>query len=62
MEKVDDPLYTGLTFGLRAGWKYIMGKVYLEPSLGYVLSKSSAYMMPLTPLGWQIGMNFGLAF
>ncbi|MDR0600285.1 MAG: hypothetical protein LBG84_09450, partial [Treponema sp.] len=25
MEKVDDPLYRGLTLGLRAGWKQMMG-------------------------------------
>jgi hypothetical protein len=63
MEDADDPLYTGLTFALRTGWKHIMGKVFLEPSLGYVVSKSGdAAYMPLTPGGWEIGLNFGLAF
>jgi hypothetical protein len=63
MEDVDDPLYTGLTFALRAGWKHFLGPVFLEPSLGYVVSKStSASYMPLTPTGWEIGLNFGLAF
>jgi hypothetical protein len=61
-EDADDPLYTGLTFALRAGWKHLMGKLFLEPSLGYVVSKSAGAYMPLTPVGWQIGLNFGLAF
>jgi hypothetical protein len=62
MEDVDDPLYTGLTFALRMGWKHIMGTVFLEPSLGYAVSKTAGAYMPLTPDGWEIGLNFGLAF
>jgi hypothetical protein len=65
MEDADDSLYTGLTFALRMGWKHLLGKVFLEPSIGYVVSKSAgAYseFMPLTPTGWEIGLNFGLAF
>jgi hypothetical protein len=63
VEDVDEHLYTGLTFALRTGWKHIMGKVFLEPSLGYVVSKSGGGTdMPLTPGGWEIGLNFGLAF
>jgi hypothetical protein len=61
MEDADDPLYAGLTFALRTGWKHLMGKVFLEPSLGYVVSKSAGAYMPLTPAGWEIGLNFGLA-
>jgi hypothetical protein len=61
LEDADDPLYTGLTFALRMGWKHIMGKVFLEPSLGYVLSKTDG-RYPFTPSGWEIGLNFGFAF
>jgi hypothetical protein len=64
LEDADDALYTGLTFALRAGWKHIMGPFFLEPSLGYVLSKSEedrAYM-PVTPTDWQIGLNAGFVF
>jgi hypothetical protein len=60
-ENADESLYTGLTFALRMGWKHLMGKVFLEPSLGYVKSKSSS-SMPLTPSGWEIGLNLGLTF
>jgi hypothetical protein len=63
LKGADDPLYTGLTFALRSGWKHLMGKtIFLEPSLGYVVSKSAGAYMPLTPAGWEIGLNFGLAF
>jgi hypothetical protein len=62
MENVDDALYTGLTFAVRAGWKHFMDKVFLEPSLGYVVSKSAGASMPITPTGWEIGLNVGLAF
>jgi hypothetical protein len=62
MEDVDDSLYTGLTFALRMGWKHLLGKVFLEPSLGYVISKSAGASMPLTPAGWEIGLNLGLTF
>jgi hypothetical protein len=63
LEDADDPLYTGLTFALRAGWKhFINGKVFLEPSIGYVISKSAVSYMPVTPMDWEIGLSFGLAF
>jgi hypothetical protein len=62
MKDVDDALYTGLTFAVRAGWKQIMGPVFLEPNLAYAVSKSSVTYMPLTHNGWQPGLNFGLAF
>jgi hypothetical protein len=58
----NQPTYEGLTFALRIGWKQLMGGLFLEPSLGYVLSKSNATVMPFLPTGWQIGLNFGLAF
>jgi hypothetical protein len=63
LEDADDELYTGLTFALRAGWKHIMGPVFLEPSLGYVLSKTgNTDIMPVTPADWQIGLNAGFVF
>jgi hypothetical protein len=64
VEKMDDPIYSGLTFAMRAGWKHIMKNLFLEPSLGYVISKidSTYTYMPLTPSGWEIGMNIGITF
>jgi len=61
MEKVDKSVFTGLTFALRTGWKHTMGAIFLEPSLGYVIAKSNS-IMPITPLGWVIGLNIGKAF
>jgi hypothetical protein len=54
--------FTGLTFALKAGWKHFFdGRIFAEPSLAYVLAKSSKYF-DLTPLGWQIGFNIGAIF
>jgi hypothetical protein len=61
MKDVDDALYTGLTFAVRAGWKQLMGPVFLEPNIAYAVSKSSSASMPLTHNGWQPGLNFGFA-
>jgi hypothetical protein len=65
VQDVDDALYTGFTFAVRAGWKQMMGPVFLEPSLGYAVSKTASGVytssMPLTPHGWQPGLNFGFA-
>lgn len=62
LEDADDPLYTGLTLALRTGWKQLLvGKLFIEPSLGYVVSKTNG-LMPLTPSGWEIGLNLGLVF
>jgi hypothetical protein len=33
----------------------------VEPSIAYALAKSSAFTS-VTPLGWQPGLNIGLAF
>jgi hypothetical protein len=60
-EDANDPLYAGLTLALRAGWKHFIKTVFLEPSIGYVISKSAGNSMPLTPVAWEIGLNFGLA-
>jgi hypothetical protein len=62
VEDVDDSIFTGLTFGLKAGWKLLFNKmIFAEPSIGYILAKSSS-LAPITPLGWQIGLNIGAAF
>jgi hypothetical protein len=57
--------FGGLTVGLSAGYKLVMAKIiYIEPSMSYILSKSSiASMMGApSPLGWQGGLRFGFAF
>jgi hypothetical protein len=54
-------LYTGLTFAARAGWRQLMGPVFLEPHVGYVVSKSAGAYMPITPAGWEAGLYFGFA-
>jgi hypothetical protein len=50
---------------LKMGYKVITSKnLYFEPSLAYVLSKSSDYFGSSlgTPLGWNGGLRFGLVF
>ncbi|MDR2468372.1 MAG: hypothetical protein LBD22_05375 [Spirochaetaceae bacterium] len=53
-------IFSGLTFELKAGYTVAMGKtIRVEPTLGYILSKSGGSMP--TPLGWQIGLGFGFS-
>jgi len=59
--KPEDGGFFGLTASLKTGYKIIIGKIYLEPSLAYVLSKSSIFGVP-TPLGWNGGLRFGFVF
>jgi len=56
--------FTGLTISLKTGYKVILSKLYLEPSMSYVLSKTSmASMFGLpTPLGWNGGLRLGYVF
>jgi hypothetical protein len=58
--------FSGLTVSLKMGYKVITkSNIYLEPSLAYVLSKSSmGYGLPSipTPLGWNGGLRFGFVF
>jgi hypothetical protein len=62
IEDMDDPEFFGLTFGLKSGWKqFIKGGFFVEPSLGYVIAKSSGTGIP-TPLGWEIGLSIGVGF
>jgi hypothetical protein len=63
----DNGGFVGLTVSLKAGYKLITSKnIYLEPSLGYVLSKSSmASMFGIgvpTPNGWNGGLRLGFVF
>lgn len=66
--KPEEGGFTGLITSLKAGYKVITAKnIYLEPSLAYVLSKSSlvselfGFSMG-TPLGWNGGLRIGYAF
>jgi len=61
LKGLDDSLFTGVTFALRTGWKHTIGGLFLEPSLGYMIAKSDL-LVPVTPLGWVIGLNIGKAF
>jgi hypothetical protein len=60
--------FTGLIISLKTGYKLITAaNIYLEPSLSYVLSKSSIasefFLVFLgTPLGWNGGLRIGFAF
>jgi len=64
--KSEDGGFMGLITSLKMGYKVIIAKsFYLEPSLSYVLSKTS--IMALlggipTPLGWNGGLRFGYTF
>jgi hypothetical protein len=77
--KPEDGGFLGLTTSLKAGYKLIFNKnMYLEPSMAYVLSKSSGggsvnfsigdldigFSVPKapTPLGWNGGLRLGILF
>ena len=56
--------FTGLTIGLKAGYKLLMGKMFsVEPSMSYTYSKSGL-LLGMTPvnLGWQGGLRIGVSF
>jgi hypothetical protein len=54
--------FSGLTAGLKAGWKIFIGRsFFMEPSMAYVYSKKSNRGVP-TPLGWQADLSIGMAF
>ena len=56
--------FTGLIVDLQAGYKLVLPpKIYVEPSMSYVLSKSGNYPgVSVTPLGWQGGLRVGYTF
>jgi len=56
--------FFGLTIGLKAGYKIMMGKIFsLEPSMSYTYSKSGEFWgtIPIN-LGWQGGLRIGVSF
>jgi len=61
-----EPVYRGLTFSLRAGYKHIMGKknrLYIEPSMAYVMTKTDPLIpSPAAPSEWEVGLNVGFTF
>jgi hypothetical protein len=57
----EDGGFAGLTIGLKAGWKLMMGpSFFIEPSMAYVYAKTTGNVP--TPLGWQSGLSIGMAF
>jgi hypothetical protein len=53
--------FTGLTVGLKAGWKLMLGQTFfMEPSMAYAYAKIRDDVP--TPLGWQAGLSLGVAF
>jgi len=58
--------FQGLVASMKVGYKLITpNKLYLEPSMSYVLSKSGiggfGFAIPI-PLGWNAGLRLGLVF
>jgi hypothetical protein len=55
--------FSGLSTSLKMGYKVITAKgLYLEPSLAYVLQKTSLGGLGLLPLGWNGGLRLGWVF
>ena len=53
---------SGITMSLRMGYKLKFNRsFFLEPSMAYVYAKVPGGDIP-TPLGWQPGLNIGVAF
>jgi hypothetical protein len=54
--------FFGAKFSESLGWKFIFARhLVCEPRVSYVLAKA-VKDMSFTPVGWQIGFNFGAAF
>jgi len=57
--------FMGITASLSTGYRIMMGKAYVEPSMSYALSKISSINLSsasVVPLGWQGGLRFGFPF
>ncbi|MDR2501202.1 MAG: autotransporter outer membrane beta-barrel domain-containing protein [Treponema sp.] len=53
---------SGITMSLKAGYKLkFTPNFFLEPSMAYIYAKLPGGGIP-TPLGWQPGLNIGVAF
>jgi len=62
--KAENGGFVGLTVGLEAGYKLMMGKMFsIEPSMSYTYSKSGEFF-GMTPVnvGWQGGLRLGISF
>jgi len=63
--KTNNGGFIGMIVSLKAGYKLLLTKnLYVEPSISYVLSKSSiasSFGVP-TPLGWNGGLRVGFMF
>jgi len=55
--------FTGLTIGLKAGYKLLLGEMFfVEPSMSYTYSKtSSKFSMTPQSLDWQAGLRIGVS-
>jgi hypothetical protein len=61
--KTEEGGFIGLIVSLKIGYKIITSPgFYMEPSFGYVLSKTSIAGALPTPLGWNGGLRVGFAF
>jgi len=61
--KSEDGGFAGMTAGLSAGYKLLMGKMFfLEPAMSYTYSKSGQWTFGGIPssLGWQAGLRAGV--
>jgi len=58
--KAENGGFIGLTVGLTAGYRIILKNVYLDPSMSYILAKTSSFGIS-TPLGWQGGFRLGFS-
>jgi hypothetical protein len=55
--------FTGLTVGLKAGWKHrITGNFFVEPSMAYTYTKTPNELDGPTIGGWQAGLILGVVF
>ena len=66
--KAEDGGFSGPLIGLKAGYRIqFTDTFFVEPSMSYIYSKSSALLAflggsSITPLGWQGGLRIGFSF
>jgi hypothetical protein len=55
--------FAGLTISLKTGYKLLLNRLFVEPSIAFVYAKTpTSASVPITPLGWQPGLSIGVAF
>jgi hypothetical protein len=55
--------FAGLTISLKTGYKLLLNRLFIEPSIAFVYAKTpTSASVPITPLGWQPGLSIGMAF